>query len=120
MSLNNTNQTKPNQSVSCITILFLNLQITRSDIRPHIKWAVSLVIAYGHFNLPHGFMWVYILTLSAPRADLPLTILLFSIFVPVTIFRFHVANEILYWRFLKNTSNPLNYHDHDLSDNIII
>ena len=32
---------------------FLNLQITRSDIRPHIKWAVSLVIAYGHFNLKH-------------------------------------------------------------------
>ena len=23
---------------------FLNLQITRSDIRPHMKWAVSLVI----------------------------------------------------------------------------
>ena len=37
---------------------FLNLQITRSDIRPHIKWAVSLVIAYGHFNLPQGFVWV--------------------------------------------------------------
>ena len=45
-------------SVSCMTILFLNLQITRSDIRPHIKWAVSLVIAYGHFNLPQGFVWV--------------------------------------------------------------
>ena len=27
-----------------MTILFLNLQITRSDARPHIKWAVSLVI----------------------------------------------------------------------------
>ena len=37
---------------------FLNLQITRSDIRLHIKWAVSLVIAYGHFNLPQGFVWV--------------------------------------------------------------
>ena len=34
--------------------LFLNLQIIRSDIRPHIKWVVSLVIAYGHFNLPQG------------------------------------------------------------------
>ena len=34
-----------------MTILFLNLQITRSDIRPDIKWAVSLVIAYGLFNL---------------------------------------------------------------------
>ena len=36
---------------------FFNLQITRSDIR-HIKWAVSLVIAYGHFNLPQGFVLV--------------------------------------------------------------
>ena len=41
-----------------MTILFLNLQITRSEIRPHIKWAVTLVIAYGHFNLPRGFVWV--------------------------------------------------------------
>ena len=46
-------------SVSCMTILFLNLPITRSDIRPHIKWAVSLMIAYGHFNFPQGFVWVY-------------------------------------------------------------
>ena len=30
---------------------YLNLQITRSDIRLHIKWAVSLVIAYGHFTI---------------------------------------------------------------------
>ena len=30
---------------------FLNLQITKSDI---IKWAVSLVIAYGNFNLGGG------------------------------------------------------------------
>ena len=39
---------------------FLNLQITRSDIRPYIKSAVSLVITYyyGHFNLPQGFVWV--------------------------------------------------------------
>ena len=47
-----------------MTILFLNLQITRSDIRPHIKWAVSLMIAYGHFNLPQGFVWVCGLTCS--------------------------------------------------------
>ena len=43
--------------MSCMTILFLNLQITRSDIRPHTKLAVSLVIAYGHFNLPQRFVW---------------------------------------------------------------
>ena len=41
-----------------MTIPFLNLQIVRSDIRPHINWAVSLVIAYGHFNLPQGIVWV--------------------------------------------------------------
>ena len=35
-----------------------NLQITRSDIRPHIKWVVRLVTAYGHFNLPWGIVWV--------------------------------------------------------------
>ena len=45
-------------SVSCTTILFLNLQIIKSDIRPHIKWAVSLVLAYGDFYIPLGFMWV--------------------------------------------------------------
>ena len=33
---------------------FLNMQITRSDIRPYIKWAFSLVIIYGHFSLPPG------------------------------------------------------------------
>ena len=27
---------------------FLSLHITRSEIRPHIKWAANLVIAYGH------------------------------------------------------------------------
>ena len=41
--------------VSCMTIPFLTLHLTRSDIRPHIKLAVSLVIVYGHFNLPLGF-----------------------------------------------------------------
>ena len=37
---------------------FLNLQITRPDITPHIKWAVSLGITYSHFNLPQGFVWI--------------------------------------------------------------
>ena len=37
---------------------FLNLQITSPNIRPHIKWILSLVIAYGHFTLPQGFVWV--------------------------------------------------------------
>ena len=47
-------------SVSCMTILFQTiLQITRSDNRPHIKWALSLVIACGHFDFCHGFVLVY-------------------------------------------------------------
>ena len=50
---------------------FLNLQITRSDIRPHIMWAVSLMIVYDHFNPPYGFvLGMYRLTyslLSPPR-----------------------------------------------------
>ena len=48
--------------VSCMTILYLNLLITRSDIRLHIKWTVSLVTAYGYFNLPQGlcgYVWVH-------------------------------------------------------------
>ena len=34
------------------------MQITKSDIRPHIKRAVSLVTADDHFNLPLEFVWV--------------------------------------------------------------
>ena len=58
--------------MSCMPILYLKLHITRSDIRAHIKWAVRLVVAYGHFNLPRGFVWVFIgLTYSLyhPRYD---------------------------------------------------
>ena len=41
----------------CMTILFRNLQLTRSGIRPHIKWTVSLVIAYGHVWVAYGHVW---------------------------------------------------------------
>ena len=56
-------------SVSCMIILFLNLQITRSDIKSHIKSALRLHMVT--FNLPQGFVWVQyvwanILTLSPP------------------------------------------------------
>ena len=27
-------------------------------MRPHVKWDVNLVIAYGHFDLNKGFVWV--------------------------------------------------------------
>ena len=58
-----------------MTILFLNLQITRPDIKhaSHIKWVVSLVIAYDHYNHPLGlfrYVWVNILTLSVLRGHI--------------------------------------------------
>ena len=45
----------------------INLQITRSDIRSHRKWTVSLVISCVHFNFLKGLCgctWVNTLTLS--------------------------------------------------------
>ena len=49
---------------------FVYLQITKSDIRPHVKWAVRLVIAYGRFKSSSkglcGYLWVNRLTLSLP------------------------------------------------------
>ena len=37
---------------------FQNLRITILDIKPHMKWAVRLVIAYGYFKLRQGFVCV--------------------------------------------------------------
>ena len=53
---------------------FLTLQIIKSDI----TWAVSLVIAYGHFTLHQAFVWVCmatvdILTLSSTRIMMKLS-----------------------------------------------
>ena len=51
------------------TSSFLYLQITRSDNRQHVKLAVSLMIADGHFDLPLGFVYMgnLLTTLSALR-----------------------------------------------------
>ena len=62
---------------------FIKLQMSRADIRPHIKWVVSLVIAYGHFDFPQRFVWVCmwvrnILTLSLLRV--------MSVRVPILVF----------------------------------
>ena len=49
---------------------FLNLEIIRSEIRPHLNWTVSLVIAYGNLIFlmgSCGYVWVNILTLSPSR-----------------------------------------------------
>ena len=34
-----------------------NAQISH---QAHIKWIISLVIAYGHVSIPRGFVWVCI------------------------------------------------------------
>ena len=51
---------------------YKQVQISRSDIRPHIKWAVSLVILHMinsiFLRALCGYIWVNILTLS-PRGD---------------------------------------------------
>ena len=51
---------------------YKQVQISRSDIRPHIKWAVSLVILHMITSIflraLCGYIWVNILTLS-PRGD---------------------------------------------------
>ena len=57
---------------------FLNLKITRWDIWPHIKWAVSLVTTYGQLNLPQGlcgYVWVNILYHPKARTSLGLHII---------------------------------------------
>ena len=43
-----------------LCILISIRKSSKSDIRPQVKWADSLVIADGHFNLPQkGFvLWV--------------------------------------------------------------
>ena len=52
----------------CMIILFQRLLITRPDIRPHVKWAVSLVIADGYLIfLTGGYVWFNILTWSPLR-----------------------------------------------------
>ena len=44
--------------VSCIAIIILHIQITKSDIMSQRKWALSLVITDGHIDLHQGFVWV--------------------------------------------------------------
>ena len=52
---------------------YKQVQISRSDTMPHIKWAVSLVILHVITSIfPPGFVWVYmvnILTLSPQRGS---------------------------------------------------
>ena len=51
---------------------YKQVQISRSDMRPHIKWAVSLVILHMITSIflraLCGYIWVNILTLS-PRGE---------------------------------------------------
>ena len=55
-------------------IFYKQAQISRSDIRPHIKWAFSLVILHMVISIflqgLCGYIWVNILTLSPQRGTL--------------------------------------------------
>ena len=55
----------------CDHIFYKQVQISRSDIRPHIKWAVNLVILHMVTSIflqgLCGYIWVNILTLSPRR-----------------------------------------------------
>ena len=52
-------------------IFYKQVQISRSDIKPHIKWAVSLVMLHMVTSIflqgLCGYIWVNILTLSNQR-----------------------------------------------------
>ena len=54
-------------------IFYKQVQISGSDIRPHIKWAVSLMILHMVTSIflqgLCGYIWVNILTLSPQRGD---------------------------------------------------
>ena len=57
----------------CMTIFYKQVQISRSDIKPHIKWAVSMVILHVVTSISLqglcGYIWVNMLTLSPQRVD---------------------------------------------------
>ena len=94
-------------------ILLLNLQITTSDIMPHIKLAVSLVIAYGYFNLNRclcGYVCVdmYMLTYAlyhTRRGNITVAVTL-----PLTVLNkgCKIAFLIKLWYFLFNNDNKTN------------
>ena len=54
-----------------MTILFISLQISRSDIMSHIKWSVSLMILHMVTSIflrgLCGYIWINIITLSPQR-----------------------------------------------------
>ena len=46
--------------MSCMIIFFYKqVQISRSDIRPHKVGCQPGDFAYGHFNIPPGFVWTF-------------------------------------------------------------
>ena len=50
----------PGKDIQCCgcSYYFPWLHITKSDIRPQVKWAVSLMITNDHFTPYQGFVWV--------------------------------------------------------------
>ena len=82
---------------------FLCLQIAWSDIRPHVIWPVSLVIADGYSIFIRGmcaYVWVNILTLSPPRAPTDI----------VTSMLWHCMLASAWWGFLNENKSHLKAH----------
>ena len=52
------------QDIQCHVWPYLS-KLANHQARPHMKWAVSLVITYGHFSGLCGYVWVA-LTVSTP------------------------------------------------------
>ena len=101
--------------MSCMTILFffINLHISRSDIRPHIEWAVSLVILHMVTSIflwgLCGYICVNILTLSPQRGVFEITSDLDES-VAVHSFLKSLMAEWLRWRCFRD----MKYTVHDL------
>ena len=70
--------------------IFCVCKSSKSHIRPQVKWAVSLVIADGHFNLPQGFVWACVVkhTHSVIQGGpCKVTILLYALFEDSQLFK---------------------------------
>ena len=77
--------------------LFCVCKSPKSDIRPDVKWTVSLVILGGHFNIPHrglcGYPWV--ITLYHPRRSHTIEDLKIILEVEITVHTYILLPHVL-------------------------
>ena len=99
-----------------MTIFFYKqVQISRSDIRPHIKWAVSLVILHMVTSISLqglcGYIWVNILTLSPQRViAFKCVFLVVCEFLKISCYDMNIANAgvVSIWLTCANEKIPCN------------